>query len=143
MWQFVAFLWLIEEVRGKEGEGMKCYAQEPRFTLTDVEVLRHFGIEVLDRLNGKEFVNEGTLLYAPFLPWALLLGDLLMGEGMPEVCVCNDVGESVEMLGMRIKHGITSIDSEGVALQEEDLRNCEKVGSAFLEGEECCCVSSL
>ncbi|KAE9972530.1 hypothetical protein BLS_003975 [Venturia inaequalis] len=137
MWQFVVFLWLIDEVRdresGKDGRGaFMCYAQEPRFTPTDVEVLKHFGILVLPALNGEEFINEKTLLYAPFLPWSLLLKDFLHA-GTPAICVSNDVGESVEMLQMRMKHGTKSLDSEGLSLQEEDLKECERVGRTFLE----------
>ncbi|TID13057.1 hypothetical protein E2P81_ATG09790 [Venturia nashicola] len=137
MWQFVVFLWLVEQVQEKEngsivGSAFKCYAQEPRFTPTDVEVLKHFDIIVLPALNGKDFVNEKTLLYAPFLPWSLLLKDCLQA-GTPAICVSNDIGEVVEMLQMRMKHGTKSIDSEGISLQEEDLKGCERVGRTFLE----------
>lgn len=136
MWQFVVFLWLVEEVQSefqeKDGK-IRCHAQEPRFTPTDVEVLKHFNVTVLPELNGKEYITEGTLLYAPFLPWSLLLGEFLR-MGSPGVCVCNDVGESVEMLAMRIRHGTKSIDSEGILLLDEDLKVCEKIGRVFLEG---------
>lgn len=134
MWQFVVFMWLIGEVRdgGDSREAFRCYAQEPRFTPTDVEVLKHFDVTVLPALNGKDFVGEGTLLYAPFLPWSLLLKEFLQA-GTPAVCVSNDVGESVEMLQMRIKHGTKSLDSEGISLQEDDLKECERVGRSFLE----------
>lgn len=137
MWQFVVFLWLVEEAQRKENdsdvqEAFKCYAQEPRFTPTDVEVLKHFDIVVLPELNGRNFVNEKTLLFAPFLPWSLLLNDFLQA-GTPAICVTNDVAESVEMLQMGIKHATKPFDSEGISLQEEDLRECERVGRTFLE----------
>lgn len=137
MWQFIVFLWLVEELREKEDGievrgDIKCFAQEPRFTPTDVEVLKHFDIIVLPALDGKDFVNGKTLLYAPFLPWSLLLKDFLQA-GTPAVCVSNDVGESVEMLQMRIKHGTNSLYSEGISLQEEDLKECERVGRVFLD----------
>jgi hypothetical protein len=141
MWQFVVFLWLVEQVQGKDCVGVKeraikCYAQEPRFTPTDILVLEHFGIVVLPELNGKEMVNERTLLYAPFLPWSLLLKDFLQ-SGTPAICVANDIRESVEMLQMRIKHGTQSIESEGVLLSDEDLKDCERVGRGFLERKTC------
>jgi hypothetical protein len=134
MWQFVVFLWLVEQVQDEDRskEKMRAYAQEPRFTPTDTLVLEHFGIMTLPELNGKEFVTEKTLLYAPFLPWSLLLKDFLQSK-TPAVCVSNDIGESVETLQMRIKHGTMPINSEGVLLQDKDLKGCERVGSAFLE----------
>lgn len=137
MWQFVVFLWLVEEVREEESGSdvrgaVKCFAQEPRFTPTDVEVLKHFDIVVLPALNGKELVNEKTLLYAPFLPWSLLLKGFLQA-GTPPICVSNDVGECVEMLQMRIKHGTKFLDSEGISLEEDDVKECERVGRAILE----------
>ncbi|QDS69225.1 hypothetical protein FKW77_001122 [Venturia effusa] len=141
MWQFVVFLWLVEGVIKKEKESdasngaFRCYAQEPRFTPTDVEVLKHFDIIVLPDLDGKKFVNEKTMLYAPFLPWSLLLKDFLQA-GTPAICVSNDVEEVVEMSQMRIKHGTKSLESEGIPLQEGDLKECERVGKAFLENRK-------
>lgn len=134
MWQFVVFLWLVEQVRDGDKK-IQCYAQEPRFTPTDIEVLKHFDITVLPELNGKDVVNESALLYAPFLPWSLLLKDFLQA-GVPAICVSNDVAESVDMLQMRIKHGTKSIDSEGILLNDVDLKECERAGRSFLEKRE-------
>ena len=55
-------------------------AQDPRFSEEDQQVLRRFGVEVVERPGAGTFVTARCFLYAPFLEQAVLLGEVLRGK---------------------------------------------------------------
>jgi len=68
-------------------------------------------------------------LFAPFLPWVVLLRDVLPGRD-PRFYVGIDVNEVLER--MEMQKGRYGLDGVG----DEELEGCPEVARRFLEGRE-------
>ncbi|KAK3078461.1 hypothetical protein LTS18_007452 [Coniosporium uncinatum] len=132
MWQLVLFLHVVESLQGLGGGGgerVKMFAQEPNFTALDEEFLKGLGVEVVTHPRGAEMVTERTFLYAPFLPWFVLLRDVLPGKD-PRLYVGIDVNEVQER--MELQKGGYGLEEVG----DQELEECSQVAKKFLEGRQ-------
>ncbi|KAL2136463.1 hypothetical protein VTI74DRAFT_3482 [Chaetomium olivicolor] len=61
--QTAAFCFLVDHLKSKHGQDIKCVVQEPRFTRQDKDFCAKLGLEVLQSPAGFSFVDENTLVF--------------------------------------------------------------------------------
>jgi hypothetical protein len=136
LWQLAVFLSmskLLSSSKENTAESSPVlYAQEPRFEALDVTVLKSYSVDVLHKLDAKDLITPKTFLFAPFLPWPVLLQDLLLDED-PAICVALNIRGCLEQVEIMIKNGKEEV-FEGESLSVEQMKTCLKVGEKFLEG---------
>ncbi|KAK6003872.1 hypothetical protein QM012_008722 [Aureobasidium pullulans] len=62
----------------KHADGLKLYAQEPRFTSLDKDFLHTLGVTVLEPPQAEELTDQSTLIFIPCLEWLLELPFMLV-----------------------------------------------------------------
>jgi hypothetical protein len=133
LWQLAVFIFLSRFFSSAEDSSENVsYAQEPSFTPLDVAVLKSYKVEVLDDMNARDYITPNTLLFTPFLPWPILLQEILF-EKDPALCLTLDIRSCSEQLEIMVKDGREQ-NFEGQVMNKERMEVCLKVGLAFLEG---------
>jgi hypothetical protein len=134
LWQLAVFIYLSRFFSAPDDSPPTAlYAQEPSFTPLDVAVLKSYRVEVLEDMNARDYIIPNTLLFTPFLPWAILLQDVLF-ERDPAICFTLDIRNCSEQLEIMTKDGREQ-NFEGQVMSKEKLDVSLKVGMAFLEGK--------
>lgn len=125
--QLVGFTWLMGSVdRNFDGEGGGClqFAIDPSFTRTDDLVLEKLVPPIQAACEASKEHHDavdGSLVYAPYLPWPVLLLDYLDDFARkPKVLICQDVRAIRENLELR--HDRMRADE----IIEVDGRRCTK-----------------
>lgn len=124
--QLAGFFWLMDNVwRAKSPDVFEMHAIDPHFSPTDKAVFEHFGVRVhLDSKSQHVSAIDGSLCYAPFLPWpVLILEYLLAGERKHAVLVCQDlqsVKENLQLWKKQLDGGGT-INADGRECTKDDL----------------------
>ena len=75
MYQFVAFMDIVEHLRESSVTAIKIFAQDPHYTLLDNEYLRTHGIEITDAWANqswftapiRDYIGPQTFLFEPFM----------------------------------------------------------------------------
>ncbi|KAK0737373.1 hypothetical protein B0T21DRAFT_163216 [Apiosordaria backusii] len=83
--QTVAFCAIINQIRAKTKQEIKCFIQEPRFTQIDKEFCAKLDLEAVDSPGGFDLVDENTLLFAIHLE--LELCNLAMRKTLPAIFI--------------------------------------------------------
>lgn len=75
----------MNAVRSKlsHADGLKLYAQEPRFTSLDREFLQSLDITVLNPPRAEELADESTFIFIPCIEWLLELPFMLVAVKSP------------------------------------------------------------
>jgi hypothetical protein len=117
------------------GRAVTLYAQDPRFSPIDVLLFQSYGIEVLPKLDARDQISTSTLIFAPFLPWHIMLQEILLDRN-PAICISSSIREAVEQIEIRLRHGFEEATFEGTLVGKEAAEICSKVGTRFLKGRK-------
>lgn len=79
---------------------MKLYIQEPRLFPLDKSFFESLHITVLESPAASTHTNGSTFLYAPFLPWTVLLTDFLTEKNphLTITAIASNVIDSIDIL---------------------------------------------
>lgn len=98
LWQLLLFQELTDYWQGRNPDmPIARYAQEPRATSFDKIFLGKLGVEILEPPKGVEKITNTTFLYDPFLPWAVMLIDVLPGKA-PAFYLGSSMGGIIDMV---------------------------------------------
>ncbi|CAP67719.1 uncharacterized protein PODANS_1_16090 [Podospora anserina S mat+] len=89
--QTAAFCAIINTIRSKTNQEIKCFIQEPRFTQIDKEFCSKLDLEAVDSPGGFDLVDENTLLYAIHVE--LEICNLAMRKSLPTVFIGTGLDE--------------------------------------------------
>ncbi|KAK4185738.1 hypothetical protein QBC35DRAFT_453970 [Podospora australis] len=88
--QTAAFNAVVELIREKTGQEIKCFIQEPRFTQFDKDFCAKLGLDAVDSPTGFDLVDKNTLLFGIHLEIEICnlalkaLPVVLIGTGLEE-----------------------------------------------------------
>jgi hypothetical protein len=137
LWQLAVFLSMARYLSVQEDSATErtitLFAQEPRFAPLDIAVLKSYGVEVLEKMNARDLMTPKTFIFAPFLPWPVLLQDILLDRVLA-ICISLDVRVCLEQVEIMIKSGKEDV-VEGKTVSVELMKTCFKVGEDFLDGK--------
>jgi hypothetical protein len=138
MTQLAAFMWLYRSTNPTTDQDPRTLRViDPGFSATDREVLQHQNMEVhLAYSTQLMSAMEGSLCYAPYLPWPILLLDYLAaGQTRPAILVCQDLKSIKENLDLRIRHvdKNSTINVDGRECTLDDLTNGAKACGHLLK----------
>ena len=141
--QLGAFLWLVDGARSSKGpDDLQRLAVDPGFTPPDGAVLEQLRVKMA--LDSKDFDKQTlnhSLLYAPYLPWPVLILDYLNGGSIkPSLLVCQDLQSIKENLEMWTKtpNGQRVIEVDGRACSRDDLTKAVEGCKVILRDYDAC-----
>ena len=79
--QLVLWLFIVEKL--DPSGNITLFAQDPIFTADDEEFLQMFGIHILNNPEAQEHITEETLVFAPFIPWSVLINEFIRDNSSP------------------------------------------------------------
>jgi hypothetical protein len=117
VWQLVLFVDVVRQL----GTKVQMYAQDPAFTVIDIEFLQLLNITNV-QYGIESHITPKSFVYSPFVDWYILLPTFLKGKD-PALYVGNEILDG---------YGAYAQSGE----KREKLEECNELGKAFLEGRE-------